>query len=94
MKLSDRLLPVLAGATLLLAIVLFSPSPIEYPMAGLDSAWSQSLNQAVADGKLFGRDITFTFGPLAAVYTHEFHPATDTGMMLTGLLLGVAYGAG
>jgi hypothetical protein len=46
------------------------------PVAALDPSWQMSLNQAVEDGLVFGRDVIFTCGPYAALITGQYHPAT------------------
>lgn len=53
------------------------------PLGGRDPSWVFGMNEAVARGLVFGRDMVFTFGPYTAVYTHTFHPSTD-GMALMG----------
>ncbi len=53
-----------------------------------------SLNEAVATGLVFGRDLIFTFGPFGAIYTKQFHPATDTLMLGGGLLLALSFALG
>lgn len=65
----------LVWAMLVCLIVPLSP---DMPQAGLDPSWMLAINQAVAQGLVFGREVVFTFGPYAAIYTHVFHPATDT----------------
>ena len=69
----------------------FTPLSPGFPQAGLDASWVLVLNQAVAQGLLFGRDIVFTYGPYAALVTHAYHPATDVLMLWSGALLGTAY---
>ena len=64
----------------LLTVVWLAPD-IPYPQQ--DSAWGLAINQAVADRLAFGREVLFTLGPWGAVYTGQYHPATD-GMMLAG----------
>ncbi|WP_141218256.1 hypothetical protein [Bordetella genomosp. 11] len=54
------------------------------PEGGLDPSWRYALNQAMSQGLVFGRDIIFTLGPYAPVYTAAYHPATD------GLMVGAA----
>jgi hypothetical protein len=49
------------------------------------------MNEAVARGLVFGRDIVFTYGPYAAVFTRLYHPATDALAMGAGIVLGLAY---
>ncbi len=76
---------------LLLALVPLAPG---LPDISQDSAWQYALNQAVADRLAFGRDVIFNLGPLGAVYSGQFHPATD-GLMLAGAtLLAAALAAG
>ena len=75
-----------AAAALLTSLAAFVPFAPDMPAAGLDPAWMVAMNQAVAQGLAFGRDIVFTFGPYAAVYTRSFHPATDA-LMLGGALV-------
>ena len=49
------------------------------------------INQAVAQRMAFGRDIIFTLGPYASVYTHAYHPATVWMMLLGCLLFDICY---
>ena len=57
----------------------------------LDVSWIVALNQAVAQGMAFGRDIVFPLGPYAAVLTKVYHPATDFRMICAGLILATGY---
>jgi hypothetical protein len=84
----------LATATVLASMVLLAPLPLRFPTADLDPGWGFAMNEAVAQGKIFGQDISFTFGPYAAVYTQQYHPATEASMFLVSLLLGLTYGTG
>ncbi|MFT4059760.1 MAG: hypothetical protein QM652_09445 [Legionella sp.] len=68
---------------LLLLIPVFVPFAPKMPDIGIDPSWAMALNQAVAQKLSFGKDIIFTLGPYAAIYTKVYHPATD-GMMLWG----------
>lgn len=61
----------------LILICLIVPLAPAMPAAGLDPSWMLAINQAVAQGLSFGREVVFTFGPYAAIYTHLYHPATD-----------------
>ena len=62
----------------MVATVLFSmPLSPRFPKIGLDPSWMYALNEAVARHLVFGRDVVFTYGPLASVCTKMFHPATD-----------------
>ena len=73
----------LAAILTVLVLVPFGPS---FPDGTLDSSWMHAMNVAIEKNLQFGRDIIFTFGPLAAVYTRQYLPSTDTAM-LTGSLL-------
>ncbi|WP_230849884.1 hypothetical protein [Ralstonia solanacearum] len=79
---------------ILTAVCAFVPLQPEMPKAGLDHSWVLGMNQAVAQGLVFGRDIIFTFGPYASIYTQSFHPATDHLMVGGSLFLGLMYGVG
>ncbi|MEI2387750.1 hypothetical protein [Breoghania sp. JC706] len=50
------------------------------------------LNQAVADGLVFGRDIKFTFGPYSSVYSQLYHPSTYGMILIAGGILAAGYG--
>ncbi len=76
------------------AVCAFVPLLPEMPQASLDHSWVLGMNQAVAQGLVFGRDIIFTFGPYASIYTKAFHPATDHLMVAGALFLGLIYGVG
>jgi hypothetical protein len=82
----------LLGLALLLTLLAkFVPFRPEFPGDGLDSSWSFAMNYALAHGMGFGRDIIFTFGPYAAVYTRMYHPATDLMMLASCLFLALWY---
>jgi hypothetical protein len=85
------------GTRLLLIITIFCvfiPLNPTMPMVGLDNSWMYGMNQAIAQQLAFGRDIIFTFGPYASVYTKEYHPATDFLMLLGGTCLALSYSSG
>jgi len=65
-----------------------------FPHAGIDSAWTYAMNEAVAHRMVFGRDIIFTFGPYASAFTRHYHPATDHLMLIADTLVGLAIAAG
>lgn len=86
-------LRLLGGLLLLTSLLAFTPIvPIIIPSAGLDFSWQLAMNQAVAQGLVFGRDIIFTFGPYAALGTKLYHPATHPSALLLGILLGLGHG--
>lgn len=83
--------PLLPAALLLTSLAIFVPVAPDMPSGELDPSWVFGINQAVAQGLSFGRDIIFTFGPYAAVYTKVFHPDTDHLMLAGGLMLAVCF---
>lgn len=70
---------------LLALIIAFVPLTPKLPTANLDDAWALGLNQALAQGFAFGKQIIFTLGPYSALYTKAYHPAT-AGIMFGGCL--------
>jgi hypothetical protein len=77
-------------ALIVAALFLIPFAPV-MPQDGLDPSWRYALNEAVAHGRLFGRDVTFTFGPLGSVYTRMFHPATDTLMIVASAVYATGF---
>ncbi|HXI91795.1 MAG TPA: hypothetical protein VNO24_17415 [Blastocatellia bacterium] len=76
-------LTVLIGAMSLIVAALFLiPFRPLMPNSGLDPSWRYALNEALAHGYVFGRDLIFTFGPLGSVYSTVYDPATDKIMMI------------
>ena len=73
---------------IILTIVPFSP---KMPAPGLDASWSLALNQAVAQGLSFGKEIIFSFGPYSSIYTKAYHPSTDLMMIGGSLYLACSY---
>lgn len=71
---SGRFAPFFLTLTILLAFTVLSPL---MPVDDLDPSWMDGMNVAVAQGMVFGRDIIFTFGPYAGIFTRMYHPATD-----------------
>jgi hypothetical protein len=71
-----------AGGAMIIAWLFLMPFSPAMPTAGLDPSWKYALNEAVARGYIFGRDVVFTIGPLAPVYTQVYSPATDTIMLV------------
>jgi hypothetical protein len=74
-----------------LLVVPFAPAQ---PAADFDSSWQYAMNVAAAQHLAFGRDIVWTVGPLAAVYTHQYHPDTDLLMLIVSLIVAMALFAG
>jgi len=79
---------VITIITIIAAIVPLNP---EMPHSGLDPSWIFSMNEVVRQNLSIGKEIVFTFGPYASIYTRSYHPATDNLMVFGGLLLGLCY---
>lgn len=56
------------------SFLVVSPFLFGLPTPGLDPAWQLALNYAIAKDWQFGKDIVFTFGPYAPVYTGLYGP--------------------
>lgn len=82
---------ILSVALLFTSISVFVPFYPAMPDEGLDPSWTLGMNQAFAQGLIFGKDMIFTFGPYASIYTRVYHPATDTMMLAGGLYLSIIY---
>lgn len=83
-----KLLAMLVAAIYVVGTMM--PLHPQMPSAGLDPSWMFAMNQTVANGLVFGRDSIFTFGPYAAIYTHVYHPATDTIALAGSLSISIA----
>ena len=79
------------AALLLVAVAVFVPFSPGMPWEGLDPSWVYGMNEAVAQGMSFGKDIVFTFGPYASIYTKNYHPATDQLMIWGSLYLAISF---
>ncbi|WP_411867785.1 hypothetical protein [Vulcanococcus limneticus] len=53
------------------ALVVIGAAPFRYPEPGLDPSWQQALVEATDSGRVFGRDIVFTYGPLHQAVTDQ-----------------------
>ena len=82
----------LQSLLLIAAVCIFVPFSPGMPGAGLDPSWVYGINQAVAQGMAFGREIIYTFGPYGAVVTKIYHPETDALAVAAALYLGLLYG--
>jgi hypothetical protein len=70
-----RVFGTLLFIALLVAVyVKFAPLEFSMPEYGADPSWIAVLGEASAHGWRLGRDIIFTSGPLAAIYTRWFQP--------------------
>ena len=88
--LSHVLLVLSIGAAILAGLFIIPLEPL-MPLPGLDPAWMQAVNEAVARHLVFGRDVIFTYGPFASVYTCLYHPSQPSMLMLGGRVL-IAFG--
>ncbi len=85
-KLAKKSLPLVLFLTL---TNLFFPSWM--PIEGLDPSWVVSMNEAIRYNFKIGKDIIFTFGPFASVYTNQFHPATNLLEIFGVILFSFCY---
>ena len=76
---------------MLVVLVAFVPLAPKLPAASLDASWALGLNQALAQGLSFGKDLIFTLGPYSSVYTKAYHPATAFLMLGGSLYLAYSY---
>ncbi len=76
---------------LLIILPLFIPFTPKMPAPGVDPSWALGLNQAIAQGLAFGKEIIFTLGPYSSIYTKFYHPATDSMMLWGSVYLACAY---
>lgn len=83
------LLRALLLVTAVCVVVPFTPG---MPGANLDHSWALGMNEAVAQGRAFGREIVFTFGPYAAISTGNYHPATDLRMVTGSIFFSLCFG--
>jgi hypothetical protein len=82
----------LALAVLFIAIMCrFVPLSPAMPGTTLDESWAFGMNQAMAQGLVSGRDIIFTFGPYASIFTGLYHPSTDGLMVFGSAYLAITY---
>lgn len=77
----------------IITLAVFVPLSPSLPSGGLDPSWRYATNQAVAQHLVFGKDIIFTLGPYASIYTKMYHPATDHLMVFGSLYLAICYAA-
>jgi hypothetical protein len=60
-----------------IAALRFIPFSPAMPESNLDTPWVLAMNQAVSAHLVFGRDVVFTLGRYATVFTRNYHPSTD-----------------
>lgn len=57
-------------------IFLIVPANPSMPSQGLDPSWVLGINEAIGKHFAFGKEVIFTFGPYANLYTKQYHPDT------------------
>lgn len=63
--------PITRFLLLIIALVLVMPVAFTKPPGiGLDPSWTIALQLAIIEGKVFGRDFIFTYGPLGYLFIH------------------------
>lgn len=94
-KHGSELIEIFSKLLLLITLIsIFVPFAPKMPTSGLDPSWALGLNQAVAQGLAFGKEIIFTLGPYSSIYTKSYHPATDLLMIAGSLYLAIFYWIG
>src|SRR5437868_8190718 len=63
------------------AVVLLLVPP-GLPGAGLDASWNLALEHAAREGKIFGQDFVFTYGPFGVLSARLFDPGTFIFVLL------------
>lgn len=84
----------LAFAWVLLSIAIASlliPINPTMPRSGLDPSWVLAINEAAARGRIFGSDVIFTYGPLAAVSTRQYYPGAYAVAVTAGTMITLGY---
>ncbi len=62
------------------------------PKLGLDPSWGEGLVHATDNGRIFGKEVIFTFGPYHQLYTHQI--SNNLNPFLIGRwILGLSAGA-
>src|SRR5450830_1431998 len=90
-KLGSTVNFILYIVLLITVISVFVPFSPRMPTGSLDPSWQFGMNQALAQGLVFGKEIIFTFGPYASIYTKLYHPSTDFIMVSGSLYLAFSY---
>src|SRR6516165_11384859 len=76
---------ILSISLMITALIVIAPLYPIMPSSDLDASSMYAINEAVADGFAFGREVIFPYGPYGAIYTRMFHPGTDALVMGAGL---------
>lgn len=62
-------------------------------MPGVVDGEQFAMNYGLAQGLSFGKDIIYTYGPYAFLYSMQYHPSTDFAMIFVSLYLALSYWA-
>ncbi len=79
------------GLLLVTTLCIFMPFRPAMPGPQVDESWALGMNQALAQGLTFGRDIILTFGPYSAIFSEAYHPSTHTLMICGSVYLAICY---
>lgn len=60
------IIAVLISVTFAAVLIPFYPL---FPFSNSEVSWAMAMNQGVAQGLVFGKDLIFTFGPFSSVFT-------------------------
>lgn len=84
---------LLAGAIFIVSAIIYIPFAASLPdnINLLDGGWIFAMQQAVAQHLVFGKDIIFTFGPYASLFTSEYQPETAHIMFAGSFLMAVTF---
>jgi hypothetical protein len=80
-----------AAFVIVTMFTLLVPLNPDMPSFGLEPSWGFSMDQAVAQNLKIGKEIIFTFGPYASIYTRIYNPATDHLMVWGSAFLALCY---
>lgn len=81
---------ILLFLLLITIICVFVPFTPIMPAVSPD-LWIYGIDQAMIHGLSFGKDIIFTFGPYASIFTKTYLPSTDFIMLIGSLYLALSY---
>jgi hypothetical protein len=76
-------------AALLLTIFLFPTAAFDFAALGIDPSWALSINMAVQQDLVFGRDWIFTFGPLGYLFTRNPYGIVNWPLLLYDVFVAV-----
>lgn len=80
---------MILGLLVLTVILVYIPLNPLMPSELCDPSWMFGMNQATSQHLIFGKDIVFTMGPYASIYSKLYHPDTDGLMLFGSLVLGL-----